>query len=143
MIEFVLASMMAPSTEALPPPARPTKGETRYCRDMVNASSRTREIKVCRTRAEWRRWEACHASVTRYCTPKKKTPVSMAMLGRETAFPLNENSRIVCRMVYATGSRLAKEQICLPQREWERMWKESAEGTWKLQDQSTRARDLE
>jgi len=58
--------------------------------------------------------------------------------GRETAFPLNEDSRIICRKLSVTGTRLKSESVCLAKREWDRMWKESAEGTLELQDQSTR-----
>lgn len=59
-------------------------------------------------------------------------------LGPPTAFALNEDSRIVCRIVKVTGTRLASQRACLPQREWERMWKDSAEAMLKLQDKSTR-----
>jgi hypothetical protein len=141
---IALLISMAAANEPIPattPTAR--KEPTRYCREMINASSRLHSVKVCRTRAEWRRWEACHGSVTRYCTPKKYGPATLASLGRGTAFALGDDSRIVCRMVFATGSRIAKEQLCLPKREWERLWKESAEGTLKLQDRSTRGRGVQ
>lgn len=139
MLAFALASLAAVTSDSLPnQPTTLKKEPTRYCRDMVNASSRLHSVKVCRTRAEWRRWEACHGSITRYCTPKKRDAVLAASLGRETAFPLNEDSRMICRIVAETGTRLSTARICLPRREWERMWKDSAEGTHSLQDRSTR-----
>jgi hypothetical protein len=123
---------LSASGPVVPESATPKKAETKYCREMGNASSRLYAVKVCKTRAQWRRWENCHGSSTRYCTPKKKA-VQTAALGRETAFPLNENSRIVCREVKETGTRIVVQQTCLPKREWDRMWIENSEGLRDLQ----------
>lgn len=140
MFTLLLASAVATSSAtATATSSASEKQPTRYCREMFKTSSRIHSLKVCKTRAEWRRWEACHGSVTRYCTPKRKT-LAAANVGRETAFPLNEDSRIVCRMLAVTGTRLLEVQACLPKREWERMWKESAAATHKMQDFSTRPR---
>ena len=136
MTSIALAAAAPPETDASSLANQPT----RYCREMNNASSRLYAVKVCRTRAEWRRWEACHGSVTRYCTPRKKTPIDTASLGRETAFPLNDDSRLICRDLKETGTRIIVHEICLPKREWERMWTDTSEAVRKLQgDFSTRA----
>ncbi|HVJ72292.1 MAG TPA: hypothetical protein VM531_12425 [Sphingomicrobium sp.] len=141
MLALVMSSLaVASSVTAQPVPPDLKNEPTRICREMNNASSRLYAMKVCRTRAEWRRWEACHGSVTRYCTPKKKAVVETASLGRETAFPLNDDSRILCRDLKETGTRIIVHQICLPKREWDRMWTDTSEAVRKLQgDFSTRA----
>lgn len=141
MLVLVMSSIAVASSVSAQPATPSLKGEpTRICREMNNASSRLYATKVCRTRAEWRRWEACHGSVTRYCTPKKKTSVEVASLGRETAFPLNEDSRIICRPLKETGTRIVVHETCLPKREWDRMWTDTSEAVRKLQgDFSTRA----
>ena len=137
MLFFAMASMMVAASDSVPQPAASLKGEpTRYCREWGSAISRSEAIRICRTRAEWLRWDGCHGA-TRYCAPKKKVATS-GQAGRETAFPLNEDSRILCRNVKSTGTRLRSESVCLPMREWERMWKDSAEASLKLQDKSTR-----
>ena len=139
MLAFVMASMMVVASDPAPQQAASLKGApTRYCRELGSAASRNQAIMICRTRAQWQRREAC-VGATRYCAPVKK--VASATFGREAAFPLNEDSRIVCRRLRVTGTRLTSQQACLPQREWERMWKDSAEAALKMQDQSTRVRD--
>lgn len=138
MIATIIAGLTvladAPASAGAPPQrTQPTK----YCREVNNASSRLYSVKVCRTRAEWRRWEACHGSVTRYCTPKKVTATASS-LGRQTAFPLNENSRIICRPLKVTGTRIVTQEVCLPKREWDRMWVETSEALRERQgDHST------
>ena len=140
MFTLLMTSLsIASSAPASAQPPESKKEPTRYCREMFKTSSRVYSVKVCKTRAEWRRWEACHGSATRYCTPNKKA--TLAALGPKTAFPLNEDSRIICRTQAVTGTRLLEVQACLPKREWERMWKESAAATHKMmQDHSTRPR---
>jgi len=98
---------------------------------MGSAASRNQAIRVCRTRAQWLRMKACNDSTT-YCAPKTK--LASAALGRETAFPLNEDSRIICRRMSVTGTRLTSQRTCLPQREWQRMWDESRGTMSALQD---------
>ncbi|QIK95114.1 hypothetical protein G7076_00185 [Sphingomonas sp. HDW15A] len=140
MFAIMMSSIaVASSVSALPDTSGMKKEPTRYCREVNNASSRLYAVKVCRTRAEWRRWEACHGSVTRYCTPKKKAIVETASLGRETAYPLNDDSRIICRDLKETGTRIIIHETCLPKREWDRMWSDTSEAVRKLQgDFSTR-----
>lgn len=136
MLAIVMASMMVAASEPAPQLAASLKNEpTRYCRELGSASSRSQAIRICRTRAQWRAWEGCQG-VTRYCAPR--TRAASAGLGRESAFPLNEDSRIVCRKLSVTGSRLQTVSACLPVREWDRMWKDSAGAMLKLQDHSTR-----
>ena len=140
MLALLMTSIAVASSTPAAEAATLKDQPTRYCREVNNASSRLYAVKVCRTRAEWRRWEACHGSVTRYCTPKKKDPiVETASLGRETAFPLNDDSRIICRPLKETGTRIVVHHTCLPKREWDRMWTDTSEAVRKLQgDFSTR-----
>lgn len=134
MLAFVMASMLVASSDPTPIQEAPRHtGPTLHCREMGSAASRSQAISICRTKAQWLRLESCQ-NVTRYCAPKKRA----ASLGRETAFPLNENSRIICRVLKVTGSRLRASSVCLPNREWERMWKDSADTTFDLQDKSKR-----
>ena len=134
-----MAPVAVPASDPALVEAASLKGvPTRYCREMGSAASRNQAIVICRTRAQWQRREAC-VGATRYCAATKR--VASAEVGRETAFPLNEDSRIICRRLRVTGTRLISQKACLPQREWERMWKDSAEAALKMQDQSTRVRD--
>lgn len=103
------------------------------CRIMVSGASRSGDISICRTKAAWRELESCRGA-TRYCSPEQKA----ALNARHTAFSLSEDSRIVCRLLSATGSRLRSQQTCLPRREWQRMWDENSTAVRKLQDQSIR-----
>ena len=135
----VVASAVVSSSNSAHSEAASLKGApTRYCREIGSAVSRNQAIRICRTRAQWQRRETCNGA-TRYCAPMKR--LASVDLGRETAFPLNEDSRIICRRLKVTGTRLTSQKACLPQREWERMWKDSAEAALKMQDQSTRVRD--
>ena len=132
MLGFIMASMMVAASDPAPVQAASIEGQpTRHCREMGSAASRSQAILICRTRAQWLRAEAC-SGPTRYCPPKKR------VASLETAFPMNEDSRIVCRRLRVTGTRLTSQQVCLPQREWERMWKDSAAAALKMQDHSTR-----
>ena len=138
MLAFMMASMMVAASDPAPRQAASLKNEpTRYYRELGSASSRKEAIMICRTRAQLLEWDACHGA-TRYCPPKKRVAMISGLPGRETAFPLNEDSRIICRKLSVTGTRLKSESVCLAKREWDRMWEESAEGTLELQDQSTR-----
>ena len=137
MLAFVMASMLVASSDPPPRPAVSPKDQpTRYCRELGSAASRSEAIWICRTRAEWLEWDSCNGA-TRYCPPKKKVAMT-GIPGRPSAFPLNEDSRIICRKLSVTGTRLKSESVCLAKREWERMWKDSAEATLELQDQSMR-----
>ena len=102
---------------------------TLYCRNMVVGASKSGDIAVCKTKAAWADWDSCQG-VTRYCSPAQKA----AMRAKYTAFALNEDSRIVCRIVNGTGSRLSSRKLCMAQREWQRMWDESREETRNYQD---------
>lgn len=131
MLAFVMASMMVAGSDPAPVEAASMKGmPTRYCREIGSAASRSQAVVVCRTRTQWQRWESCQ-NVTRYCAPKKRVA---SAAGPGTAFPLNEDSRVVCRMVKVTGSRLTSQNTCLPLREWQRMWDESRATMSVLQD---------
>lgn len=132
MLAFVMASMMVAASDSAPSEAASLKGvPTRYCREIGSAASRNQAIVVCRTQAQWQRWESCR-NVTRYCAPTKR--VASAAAGPDSAFPLNEDSRIICRRLKVTGTRLTSQRTCLPQREWQRMWDESRATMNTLQD---------
>lgn len=136
MFAFVLASMIAATTDPVPArvEAKSLVGQpTRICREMGGAASRSQAVIICRTKAQWQRAETC-TGVTRYCAPKK-----VAM--RTTAFPMNEDSRIVCRRMKGTGSRLSTSNVCMPLREWDRMWKDSQETVSSLQDRQSTESD--
>lgn len=135
MIGTMLAMLMV--SDSLPAETTaPAKQATLICRPVVVGVARSGDVKICRTKAEWRRAEGC-TGATRYCKRKNGD-----VLGRQTAFALSEDNRIVCRTLKATGSRLFAHRMCLPNREWARMFVDSSDTTRKMQDQSTRARDL-
>ena len=115
------ASTSPPAAVTVDGLAVPTnaKKSTKSCREMLLSSSRLGAIKVCKTRAEWRRWDDCHRSVTRYCTPEKKN----ARLYSEW-----KHDRIVCKDIKETGSRLSTQRVCSTAREW-RLAEEEAQKT--------------
>ena len=128
--------MLSLSAAVSSPPAQAPLGKIKVplqCRIMVPGTSRSEDITVCRTRAAWRQLDACRGA-TRYCTREQKA----ALAAKRTAFDLSEDSRIICQMLSATGSRLRVQKTCMPRREWQRLWDDSSSGVRKLQDQSTR-----
>lgn len=134
MFTLVMASMMVAVSEPLPTPAASLAGQpTRYCRELGSAASRSQAVMICRTKAQWSRSERC-SGVTTYCTPRKRLASLSGELGRATAFPLNEDSRILCKVMKMTGSRLRSTTMCLPKREWDRMHANSKEEMNDLQD---------
>ena len=133
MYASVILPLSAAIGAAQPQAPLPTIEKPLQCRIVVAGASRSGDITICRTKAAWRDLESCR-SATRYCSPEQKA----AMSAKHTAFSLSEDSRIVCRMLSATGSRLRSQQTCMPQREWQRMWDESSYGVRKLQDKSAR-----
>lgn len=108
--------------------ARPSKMQTVSCREMLMSSSRLGKIKVCKTRAEWRRWESCHSSVTRYCNPKKKT---VQVTG------LDPSEKLVCKYIKETGSRVGQQRMCATKREWELVELQTREDMRNLQSRGT------
>ena len=128
----VVASAVVPSSSSAHREAASLKGApTRYCREIGSAASRNQAVVICRTQAQWQRWESCR-NVTRYCAPTKR--VASVAVGPDTAFPLNEDSRIICRRLSVTGTRLTSQNTCLPQREWQRMWDDGRAQARDLQD---------
>ena len=99
------AVMTPASTDVAPAPPQ----QTRTCREMLVSSSRLGAIKVCKTRAQWQRWERCH-SATRYCPPPRQQTVTMASL---------PGDKLICKYLKTTGSRLEQEKICATKRQWE------------------------
>ena len=129
-MSFLLAILaqtaaVAPMSEA---PSRKGR-QPLYCRNMVIGASRSSDVSMCRTKAAWADWDSCQG-VTRYCSPAQKA----AIRAKYSSFALNEDSRVVCRVLRGTGSRLSSAKVCLPQREWQRMWDDGGEAARSLQD---------
>ncbi|MFL6862488.1 MAG: hypothetical protein ACJ8DZ_05760 [Allosphingosinicella sp.] len=114
------------TAEPAQPAAAPVKLETKSCRDMLMSSSRLGAIKVCKTRAQWQRWERCH-SATRYCPPPTQNTVTMASL---------PGDKLICKYLKKTGSRLEQEKICATKRQWELTEMETQETVRDRQNQS-------
>jgi hypothetical protein len=108
-------------TTAIPP--------NMVCRKIVLGTSRSSDVTICKTKAAWAASDACKGP-TRYCSPEQKA----AMRAKFTAFALTEDSRVICREVKGTGSRLSSAKVCLPNREWQRMWDNGRETTANIQD---------
>ena len=129
-MSILLAILAQAAIGAAPPSAQSMRGQpTRYCRAVVIGASRSGDVTICRTKAAWADFDSCQGR-TRYCSPQQKA----AMRAKYTTFALNEDSRIVCRILRGTGSRLGAVNTCLPQREWQRMWDGGEEATRGLQD---------
>lgn len=137
MIEsLVLSLAVAASNPTLAPPVSTAKQPTLYCREIISGASASQSLKICRTKAQWQRHDSCNGSVTRYCEAKRKAIPAGATLGGQTAFALSEDSRIVCRVMSITGTRVRQSNICLPKREWDRMWQDASRNAFKAQDWS-------
>lgn len=126
MIGTALLLMLSSPTE-IDTKVQPAKTASKSCREMLMSSSRLGLIKVCKTRAEWRRWEACHGSVTRYCTPKKKEDALLSQW---------RSDRMVCKDIKETGSRIRVQRVCSTAREW-RLAEEEAQKV--LMDRQSRS----
>lgn len=133
MLVTALLSLSAAVSNAAPQAQLGKIHTPLQCRVMVPGASRSQDITICRSRAAWRDLDSCRGA-TRYCSPEQKA----ALGAKHTAFSLSEDSRIVCRILSATGSRVRSQRTCLPNREWQRMWDETSYGVRKLQDFSTR-----
>lgn len=134
MLGLVMASMMVAASEPAPQPVVSLKSApTRICREMGSAASRSQAIMICRTKAQWQRSAACVGPTT-YCTPKQKLAMRAAMTGRESAYPLDDASQIICRKLRITGSRLQSVSTCLSKREWDRMHSDARDEVSELQD---------
>ena len=55
-----------------------------------------------------------------------------------TPFTNLDDAKIVCRTMVGTGSRLNTQRVCLPRREWQRMWDNSKETVGGLQDHQSK-----
>jgi len=112
-----------------PPASQPTAksgNEARTCRDMLLSSSRLGAVRVCKTRAQWARWERCH-SATRYCAPPRQQTVTVASL---------PGDKLICKYLKETGSRLQQQKICATKRQWELTELETQETVRDRQNQS-------
>lgn len=110
------------------PVPKNAKKSTKSCREMLMSSSRLGTIKVCKTRAEWRRWDDCHRSVTRYCTPEKKA---------QRLYSEWKHDRQVCKDIKETGSRLSTQRVCSTAREWRLAEEEAQKALRDRQNMST------
>ena len=118
-------TVVAVDGSAVPEGAKKT---SKSCREMLLSSSRLGTVKICKTRAEWRRWDDCHRSVTRYCTPEKKA----ARLYSEW-----KHDRQVCKDIKETGSRLSTQRVCSTAREWRLAEEEAQKALRDRQSMST------
>ena len=107
--------------------------QAKTCRDMLMSSSRLGAVKVCKTRAQWQRWELCH-SATRYCPPPKQATVTVASM---------PGDKLVCKYVKETGSRLMQQKVCATKRQWELTELETQELIRSRQSTSTLTGGLE
>ena len=129
MLTVLIASLLTAVNEPAPVvTASLDKDQKKYCRPLMIGIARSDDIYICRSKEAWTKADSCKGA-TRYCSPAEK-----ASIGGYTAFPLSEGSRIVCRVLKATGSRLSAQRTCLPQREWQRMWDNSSETMGELQN---------
>jgi len=126
-MSFLLSAIMLQMTVHMPAGTStvqvPAIKQSRTCRDMMNSSSRVgTPFRVCKTRAEWRRWDKCH-SATRYCAPV-------------TTAVLPDNQDLICKYLKVTGSRVAQQKICATRRQWELTELETQETIRNRQNQS-------
>lgn len=126
MLSFFAFAAVAAAEPPAPTAPKPSKMETKSCREMLMSSSRLGVVKVCKTRAEWRRWEACHSSVTRYCNPKK---TEVKVVGLAPA------DKLQCRYIHDTGSRIAQQRMCATKGQWEAAQKAAEQGIVDVQNQ--------
>ena len=131
MLGIVMVSLLVAASEPVAIPVGAlNKQPVRYCRAMIIGASRSGDVSICKTKAQWDDFDSCRGP-TRYCGPDQKAALAKK---HYTPFALTEDSRIVCRIVSATGSRLRSARACLPQREWQRMWDESRATMGSIQD---------
>jgi hypothetical protein len=55
-----------------------------------------------------------------------------------TPFTNKDDAKIVCRYLIGTGSRIDTQRVCLPKREWQRMWEQGRETVSSLQDNQSK-----
>jgi hypothetical protein len=123
VLALSLQAAAVPPAQAATPKSEPAK----FCRDMLISSSRLGAIKVCKTRAQWQRWERCH-SATRYCAPPKQQTVVVASL---------PGDKLICKYLKATGSRLEQQKVCATRRQWDLTEQETQETLRDRQNRST------
>lgn len=134
MLAFVMASLLVAPSDPSPQQIASSKDRPAIiCREMGSFSSRSEAIVVCRTKAEWQVRDACQGA-TRYCSSEAKMAMVDGLPGRETAFPASEDSRIVCRKLTITGSRLRSTSTCMANREWRRMYDDTQTEMKELQN---------
>lgn len=89
-------------------PALSSAKETKSCREMLLSSSRLGTQTICKTKAEWRRFDGC-SRATRYCAPRKFLSVSAAG---------SENEKLKCKYFKRTPGRMALQRYCGTSGQW-------------------------
>ena len=126
---IALAALVSEVTASVPAaPLSQPEAESMSCRDMAMSSSRLDRVKVCKSSAEWRRWDLCHTSVPRDCTPKKKT---VRVAG------LSPSDKLVCKTFRETASRIGQRRFCATKREWQLVEYEAQDMMRDRQNRST------
>lgn len=120
------ALLFGPATGPAPP-----SSVSMTCREMSISNSRLDRARVCKSEAEWRRWDLCHTSVPRECALKKKT-VRVAGLA--------PSDKLICKTFRETASRIGQRRFCATKREWELVELESQDSIRGKQAQSMNAR---
>jgi hypothetical protein len=130
-MSILLSALLLQSTATLPSDASGLEASpapvARTCRDMLVSSSRLGAIKVCKTRAQWQRWERCHGA-TRYCAPPRHQTVTVASL---------PGDKLVCKYLKVTGSRIEQQKVCATKRQWELSELETQETVRNRQNMSS------
>jgi hypothetical protein len=128
-LSILLSTLFLAAAAAAQETKSPTIQPNMVCRKMVLGASRSGDFTICKTRAGWAASDACKGA-TRYCSPQQIAEIK----AKHTAFALTEDSRIICRELKGTGSRLSASKTCLPNREWQRMWEQGSATTRDIQD---------
>ena len=128
LISFLLVQASAAQPAAAPASERTAipKKESRICREMMMSSSKLGAVRVCKTRAQWARWQRCH-SATRYCAPPTKPTVTVVSL---------PGDKLICKYIKTTGSRIEQQKVCGTKAQWEVADRETQEQVRDIQSQS-------
>ena len=130
MLAWMMASMMVATATLCHAGASLAGQPTRYCRNWSAPLPQPGDHDLRERRNGIGRDVP---RVTRYAHRASACSLSGLPTGL-TPFPLNEDSRILCKVMKMTGSRLRSTNLCLPKREWDRMHDNSREEVSDLQD---------
>lgn len=133
MLLWMIASLSVAPVATTPAPLPTIAKPVVQCREIGSAYSRSEAIVICRTKAQWEVRDACQGA-TRYCSPEEKRAMLAGLPGGEGIYAADEDSRIVCRKLSITGSRLRATSTCLSQREWRRLYDDTQVELKELQN---------